>query len=187
MPTSNHKETIVFASFFFPLRSIKNLFLLFSFVFFLKKPVKKARITKTCKKATRFSPKTWEVNNFFFLICSWFASSTTSKRMLTFLFFSFLFFFQENKKTSFLLKKKVTNKKNWPVLSSLWGRNFLFFSLAFHLFFLYWKLMPDLNSFFLYLHVWCLKLLKHHTNWIQQKFFSFFFSFLLEIVFSWRA
>ena len=141
MPTSNHKETIVFASFFFPLRSIKNLFLLFSFVFFLKKPVKKARITKTCKNATRFSPKTWEVNNFFFLICSWFASSTTSKRMLTFLFFSFLFFFQENKKTSFLLKKKWQTKKT--------DLSFQVFGVEISCFFLW------LFIFFFYTESWC--------------------------------
>ena len=98
--------------------------------------------------------------------------------MLTFLFFSFLFFFQENKKTSFLLKKKVTNKKNWPFLSSLWCRNFLFFSLAFHLFFLYWKLMPDLNSFFLYLIQTCLTLeVVEAPHKYNKSFFLSFFPF----------
>ena len=48
--------------------------------------------------------------------------------------------------------------------------------------------MPDLNSFFLYLIQTCLTLEVVEAPQIQQKFFSFFFSFLekqKQIVFSW--
>ena len=101
-----------------------------------------------------------------------------------FCFFPFSFF-SRKQKNFFSGKKKSDKQKKLT--------SFQVFGVEISCFFLW------LFIFFFYTESWCQTLILFFctymvdawscwsTTQIQQKFFSFFFSFLLEIVFSWRA